>query len=245
MRETKRINRELINCEIKESDYQDEKIISLIEAIKNDVVFNTITLKENNGRYDVLADENVLKAYLINGNEEIEANVLTNEDNAEINATLLQNMQRVKNSVIDEALAMEKIMVDEDITQVNLAKRLGLKQSTIANKLRLLKLPDYVKKAVDNGILTERHARALLKVESEKLEDVFNTIVNRKYNVKKTEEYIKGLNIHSNRGVSNNVRIGINTVEEAYKLCKKSGLDCDFSSRESEDEIKVIIRFKK
>ena len=136
-------------------------------------------------------------------------------------------------------------MKDEDITQAELASRLGLKQSTVANKLRLLKLPDYIQEAIVDGRLTERHGRALLKLSDEQLPEVFKTVIERNYNVAKTEEYLKALNKRGNRGVSNNVRIGINTLKEAFELCQKSGLDCTFNTRENDDDIKVIISFKK
>ena len=113
--------------------------------------------------------------------------------------------------------------------------------------MRLLKLPNYVKEAVSHGQISERHARALLKVPNERLEEVFNTIVTRDYNVAKTEEYIKELletNKHS-LGISGNVQIGINTVNKAYEMVKKSGIDADYQMTEYGDNVKIVIRFKK
>ena len=110
-----------------------------------------------------------------------------------------------------------------------------------------MKLPDYVKEAVSHGQISERHARALLKVPNERLEEVFNTIVTRDYNVAKTEEYIKELletNKHS-LGISGNVQIGINTVNKAYEMVKKSGIDADYQMTEYGDNVKIVIRFKK
>ena len=139
-------------------------------------------------------------------------------------------------------------MKTNHITQFEIAKKLGYKQSTIANKLRLLKLPDYIKLAVSRNGITERHARALLKVPEDKLEEVFNTIVERGYNVRKTEEYIKALNDKDKnkvKAVSASVRLGINTIKQSYDLCRKTGLDADYQVTEYEDEVKVTIRFKK
>ena len=112
--------------------------------------------------------------------------------------------------------------------------------------MRLLKLPDYIKKAISTGTITERHARALLNVPDDKLEDVYLTITNRKYNVSKTEEYIKQLTEkQKNRGVSNNLKIGINTIKQAYELCRKSGIDADLQVTEYENNVKIVIRMKK
>ena len=87
---------------------------------------------------------------------------------------------------------------------------------------------------------------AMHNVPEEKLEEVYLTIVNRKYNVSKTEEYIKELTeAHKRKGVSNNLRIGVNTIREAYELCKRSGIDSDMQVTEYEDNVKIVIRMKK
>ena len=134
------------------------------------------------------------------------------------------------------------------MTQAESAKQWGDRQSTLANKLRLLKLPDYIQVAVAKGEITERHARAMLKVSEDKLEEVFNVIIQRGYNVKRTEEYIKALNDKNKskiRGVSSSIRLGLNTIKESYELCHKTGLDADYQVTDYENEVKVVIRFKK
>ena len=161
--------------------------------------------------------------------------------------SLIENIQRESLNAVEQAMAMARIMKDEDISQNELAERLGNKQSTVANKLRLLKLPDYVKEAVSRGQLSERHARALLKVPSERLEEVFNTIDTSEYNVAMSEEFIKVL-LESNKhslGISGNVQIGINTINKAYEMVKKSGIDADYQMTEYGDIVKIVIRFKK
>ena len=111
-----------------------------------------------------------------------------------------------------------------------------------------LKLPDYIQTAIASGEITERHARALLKVDKDKLEEVFKTIIQRGYNVKKTEEYISALNDKDKvkvRGISSSVQLGVNTIKQSYDLCKKTGLDVDYNVTEYENEVKITIRFKK
>ena len=169
----------------------------------------------------------------------------TDDESAKL--ALIENLQREDLNAIEQAMAMRKIMKSEDLTQSELAERLGYRQSTVANKLRLLKLPDYIKQAISQGIITERHARALLNVPAERLEEVYMTIINRKYNVSKSEEYITKLleaDRHS-KGVSNNLKIGINTIRQAFDLCKKSGIDSDMQVTEYEDNVKIVIRMKK
>lgn len=242
MKEIKEIKLSSIDAKINANDYQDESLLILAQKLKEGASVQSLVLKLVDGHYEILDGERVYKAALINNQESIEATIVDSKD---ANLMLMEKIKRSSNDVIEEALNLERLLKEEGITQSALAKRLGLRQSTIANKLRLLKLPDYVKEALSQNVLTERHARALLKVEEAKLKEVFDTIVERKYNVKKTEEYIKALDKRGNRGVSNNVQIGINTIKQAFELCKKSGLDCELSSRELDDEVKIMIRFKK
>ena len=183
---------------------------------------------------------------LLNGASDIEAIIMESSDEESANLALIENLQREDLNAIEQAMAMRRIMSSEGLTQNELAKRLGYRQSTVANKLRLLKLPEYIKQAISHGTITERHARALLNVPEDKLEEVYLTITNRQYNVSKTEEYIRELTqTHHSKGVSNNLKIGVNTIKEAYELCKKSGIDADLKVTEYDDNVKIVIRMKK
>ena len=205
-----------------------------------------MTVRKNGDKFELIAGERRYRACLLNGAKDIEAIIMESTDEQSANLALIENLQREDLNAIEQAIAMKRIMKSENITQNELAQRLGYKQSTVANKLRLLKLPDYIKKAISRGTITERHARALLNVPNDKLEDVYLTITNRNYNVSKTEEYIKELTVKSkNRGVSNNLKIGINTIREAFELCKKSGIDSDMQVTEYDDNVKIVIRMKK
>ena len=227
-------------------DFYDDSIKGLAESIRQNGLLQPVTVRKKDDKYELIAGERRYRACLLNGAKDIEAIIMESTDEESAKLALIENLQREDLNAIEQAMAMKRIMRIENITQNELADRLGYKQSTVANKLRLLKLPDYIKKAISSGTITERHARALLNVPEDKLEEVFLTITNRKYNVSKTEEYIKQLTERQkNRGVSNNLRIGINTINEAYELCRKSGIDADMQVTEYEDNVKIVIRMKK
>ena len=227
-------------------DFFDDSIKGLAESIKQNGLLQPVTVRKNGTKYELIAGERRYRACLLNGDKDIEAIIMESTDEESAKLALIENLQREDLNAIEQAMAMKKIMRMETITQNELADRLGYKQSTVANKLRLLKLPDYIKKAISAGTITERHARALLNVPDEMLEEVFLTITNRKYNVSKTEEYIKQLTQRQkNRGVSNNLKIGVNTISQAFELCKKSGIDADMQVTEYEDNVKIVIRMKK
>lgn len=227
-------------------DFYDESIKGLAESIKQNGLLQPITVRKNGDKFELIAGERRYRACLLNGASDIEAIIMDSTDDESANLALIENLQREDLNAIEQAMAMRRIMTSENLTQSELAERLGYRQSTVANKLRLLKLPEYIKQAISHGTITERHARALLNVPEEKLEEVYLTITNRQYNVSKTEEYIKQLTTkqHS-KGVSGNLRIGVNTIKEAYELCRKSGIDADFNVTEYDDNVKIVIRMKK
>ncbi|MBQ1740931.1 MAG: ParB/RepB/Spo0J family partition protein [Erysipelotrichaceae bacterium] len=227
-------------------DFYDDSIKGLAESIKQNGLLQPVTVRKNGDKYELIAGERRYRASLLNGASDIEAIIMESSDEESANLALIENLQREDLNAIEQAMAMRRIMSSEGLTQNELAKRLGYRQSTVANKLRLLKLPEYIKQAISHGTITERHARALLNVPEDKLEEVFLTITNRQYNVSKTEEYIRELTqTHHSKGVSNNLKIGVNTIKEAYELCKKSGIDADLKVTEYDDNVKIVIRMKK
>jgi len=241
-----RLNKIIPNKNQPRLDFYDESIKGLAESIKLNGLLQPITVRKSGDKFELIAGERRYRACMLNGAKDIEAIIMQSTDEESANLALIENIQREDLNAIEQAMAMRRIMRTENITQNELADRLGYKQSTVANKLRLLKLPDYIKKAISMGTITERHARALLNVPSEKLEDVYLTITNRNYNVSKTEEYIKQLTEkQKSKGVSNSLRIGINTIKEAYELCKKSGIDSDMQVTDYQDNVKIVIRMKK
>ena len=229
-------------------DFVDESIKNLAASIRENGLIHPIVVRQEGDGYEIIAGERRFRACKYLGYKEIEAMIVDKDDEESANMALIENMQREDLSAIEEAIAMQKIMESRHITQAEMAQELGYRQSTIANKLRLLRLPDEVQRAIASGTITERHGRALLKVEEDKMLEVFETIVARKYNVSKTEEYIKALNSKDRmkiRGISSSVKLGVNTIKESYELCRKTGLDADYQVTEYENEVKVVIRFKK
>lgn len=227
-------------------DFFDDSIEGLAESIKENGLLQPISVRKAGGKYELIAGERRYRACALIGLKEIDAIVLDKNDEESANLALIENIQREDLNAVEQALAMRRIMNQENITQDELAERLGYKQSTVANKLRLLKLPDYVKNAISQGLITERHARALLKVPEDKLEEAFMTITNRKYNVSKTEEFVKNFtDKKKSRGVSGSTQVALNTIKQAYDMCRKAGIDADFKTTDYSDNLKITIKIKK
>ena len=158
---------------------------------------------------------------------------------------------------IEEAMGYENLIKEHSFTQQQLAGKLGKNQSTIANKLRILRLPTDIKiKLVEHG-LTERHARALLKLPEESLmRDVLDKVIKSDLNVKKTEKLIADIleelkNPKDSDDKKQNVkgimgmRIYLNTIKQAYEAITNTGLEAKYKEVDKGDHIEVVVRIPK
>lgn len=167
---------------------------------------------------------------------------------------LIENLQREELTVIEEALAYAKLLELHSLTQEALAQRLGKNQSTIANKLRLLKLPEEVQTALLNKTITERHARALIKLkEPEQQLHVLQVIMDNDLNVKQTEERIAKMNEPKEqtkkrpklKGVNKDIRIAMNTIRQSLNMVSDTGVEVESDEKELDDYYQITIKIPK
>ena len=167
---------------------------------------------------------------------------------------LIENLQRENLNFIEEAYGYKRLIEEFNLTQEVLAQRLGKSQSTIANKLRLLKLPDNVKKLLQEEKLTERHARALLKHSSKKQQEAVEIMINMDLNVKEAEELVQQLNRgpkeeslkkHQRRVIIRDLRIFLNTIRQAVSIIRKAGLEPVVEENDMKDYWEIRIRLPK
>ena len=172
--------------------FQDESIDELAESIKKHGIINPITVRRLGNKYEIIAGERRFKASQSIGLKEIPAIVIEADDKKTAELALIENIQRKELSPIEEGMSYEKILQIGDITQAELSKQLGKKQSTIANKIRLLKLDDEVKEALLNEKISERHARSLLKLyDRNDQKKMLERIINERLTVRQTDKEIE------------------------------------------------------
>lgn len=183
--------------------FHEESITELAESIKEHGVIQPIVVRPLGDRYEIIAGERRYKASVLAGKETIPAIVtdLNDKDSAEV--ALIENVQRQNLTPIEEAISYNKILDMGYLTQEELAEKLGKTQSTIANKLRLLKLDDEVQEALLESKISERHARSLLKiVDKQNQKQMLNRIINERLTVRRTDEEIsKMMNENDNRNI--------------------------------------------
>src|SRR5690606_32283664 len=150
---------------------------------------------------------------------------------------------------IEEANAYQNLLEIQGITQEALAQRLGKGQSTVANKLRLLKLPEEIQTALLNRIITERHARVLLKIkDADKQKKMFDETVEQGLNVKQLEMRVEKLLSTEpkkakprRKAVSRDIRIAMNTIKESLSMVTKSGINLSAEEEEHEEYYQITV----
>lgn len=169
--------------------FENEKIQELAVSIQQNGLLQPIVVRPYHGKYQIVVGERRYRACLLAGIEEVPCLVQNYDEQQTATAAIVENIQRENLSAIEEALAYQQILDTQNITQEELAQKVGKKQSTIANKLRLLQLPMTVQEAVRRKDITERHARALLKLDTTaKQNNMLREIMDKGLNVEQTEE---------------------------------------------------------
>lgn len=204
-----------------------------------------------NGRYLLIAGERRLRAARMADLTEVPVIIseYTSQQIAEI--ALIENLQREDLHYLEEAEGYEQLMEQFHLTQEAMAARVGKKQSTIANKLRLLRLSQQVRKVLVEAGLSERHARALLKLEDDaKRLEALQIIIERRYNVRQTEEYIAKLLSDKQQEkkkrlvIVNDVRIYLNSIKQVVSAIKDVGIPVNMEQTVEGDEVVVSLRIK-
>lgn len=173
--------------------FDEKAIVELSESIREHGVIQPIIVRKMGDKYEIIAGERRYKASVMSGKTNIPAIIvdLNDKDSSEI--ALIENVQRQDLTPIEEAISYRKIFDMGYMTQEELAKKLGVSQSTIANKLRLLNLDDEVQDALLESKISERHARALLRLKSSDQKKMLKKIIDERLTVRKTDEEINNM----------------------------------------------------
>lgn len=236
--------------------FEEAALLELAESIRSCGIIQPLTVRKlNDNTFELIAGERRLKAAKLIGMKEVPVLVMNVNEDASALIALIENLQRKDLTFFEEAVSYDKLMREFAYTQDELAFKLGKKQSTIANKLRLLKLSDETKaRAVEFG-LSERHCRALLRLEQEEQRlKVLNVILQRNLNVAETEQFIDRM-LHETVSrqkkekrmvpLFKDIRIFSNTVKQAVEMMNKVGVSANSKKSETEDYIEYVIRIDK
>ncbi|MBQ3551608.1 MAG: ParB/RepB/Spo0J family partition protein [Clostridia bacterium] len=237
--------------------FDDVSIQELAQSIKQVGLIQPLVVRKAGDTYELIAGERRLRALKLLGYEKATCIVQTTVvDEASAMMALIENLQREDLHFFEEALSYQELINAYSITQEQLAERIGKSQSFIANKLRVLKLPDTVKDAIVKGNLSERHARALLKLGNEDeqielakktsdeglsvkdLERLIEKTLNDAYDKKRDGAKPRPVIIR----MVKDYRIFVNTVNQAVQVLRESGLSVDVAQEERENGVDINIK---
>lgn len=235
--------------------FDEEKIEELARTIEIHGVIQPIVVRatDQEGDYEIIAGERRFRAMSSLGWEEVPAIIRQLSDKETASIALIENLQREELTSIEEANAYQNLLEIQGITQEALAQRLGKGQSTVANKLRLLKLPEEIQTALLNRAITERHARVLLKIkDADKQKKMFDETVEQGLNVKQLEMRVEKLLSTEpkkakprRKAVSRDVRIAMNTIKESLSMVTKSGINLSAEEEEHDEYYQITVKISK
>jgi len=173
--------------------FSEEELMELVESVKEYGVIQPVIVKKSDfSTYILIAGERRLRAAILAGFKSIPAIVRNADSQDSAIISLVENVQRENLGYMEEALAYSRLIEEYGMTQSEVADRVGKKQSTISNKIRLLALPEEIRDQLISNRLTERHARALLKLTDDELRrNVVERIIDHGLNVRQTEKLIE------------------------------------------------------
>ncbi|KMY55910.1 chromosome partitioning protein ParB [Bacillus sp. FJAT-27231] len=234
--------------------FDDGKIEELARTIHIHGIIQPIVVRETeDGKYELIAGERRWRAVQTLKWETVPAIINNLTDTETASVALIENLQREELSPIEEAIAYGKLLELHGLTQEALAQRLGKGQSTVANKLRLLKLPQEVQDALAQKKITERHARALIPLKNpEKQVQVMNEVIEKQLNVKQTEDRViqlldtpKQKAKPRRKAFSKDVRIAVNTIRQSLSMVSDNGIDLKSQEEEFDDFYQITIKIPK
>lgn len=213
--------------------FDQEELVNLAISIRMNGILQPITVRQIDNGYELVSGERRLRASKLAGLVSVPCIVVEVNNMKSAVFALIENLQRQNLNYFEEALAIEKLMCEYGLSQEDAARRLGKAPSTVSNKLRLLSLPEEARNRLMEKGLTERHARALLKLDKEEVMEVLDKIIDRKLNVTQTEELIddilsnKTIPKRQTKRMFSDVKIFLNTINSAVDTMKKSGIGAD------------------
>ena len=227
--------------------FDEDALLELSESIKQYGVLQPLLVSDKKDYFEIIAGERRWRAAKMAGLKEVPVVVKEFTDQEIVEISLIENIQREDLNPFEQAQGLRDVIALWDCTQAEAAKRLGMAQPTLANKLRLLQLTtDQRQFVLDNG-LTERHARAVLRLPENRRSEALITIAKRRMNARQTDLYIEQVLNAAAPGrhrisMVKDVRIFVNTIDHAIRLMTDNGVPATAHREERDGYIEYTVR---
>lgn len=233
--------------------FEESAMEELTESILENGILQPLTVRLLDGKYYLIAGERRLRAAIRAGLSRVPCLLVETSETQAALFTLLENLQREDLDFLEEAIALQGLMERFSFTQNELAEKIGKKQSTVANKLRLLHLPREILEQGRDAGLTERHMRALLSLpDSYRPEKALAHIIRNELTVAQTEAFVQSIKPLEEKPLKRkrtiimlrDVRLFLNSVDHNLDLMKQAGFPASCKRHETEDEVFLTIRIE-
>ena len=227
--------------------FSEEQLTELTESIRQHGILQPLAVRRTGTQYELIAGERRLRAGVLAGLTEIPCIVMQMTEEESAMAALVENLQRQDLDYIEQAQGIDRLLRQFSMSQEQVAKLLGKSQSGIANKLRLLRHSPKVLDALRQAKLTERHARALLKLSTDHLKlQAIGVISRQNMNVTKAEQYIEGLlNQQDTSPKKANVGAFLSYLNQSLARIQLSGISAVSERLETDSQIVLTITIPK
>ena len=231
--------------------FSADELTSLAKSISQDGIIQPLSVRRVDGGFELISGERRLRAAKMAGMLTVPCILINADKKRSAVMALIENIQRAQLNFFEEALAIDRLVKDFSLTQEEVAVRLGYAQSTVANKLRLLRLTKEEQSIITEHGLSERHARALLRIsDGEVRKQVLQKAVTGGWTVTQLEGCIKKLeqdelhrrSIRKSAAVLRDVKMFFNTVDKAVDVMRLAGVETDTQRIDHDDYIEYIIR---
>ncbi len=230
-----------------------DELEGLAQSIRENGILQPLLVRTlENGQYELIAGERRLRAARLVGLSKVPCIVNNISDSDSAVFAIIENLQRQNLDYFEEAEAMALLISDYRMSQEELCKKLGKAQSTLSNKLRLLRLSDDMRYKISRAGLSERHARALLSLNDEvQRARALSIIIDRHLTVSESESLIEQMlrkNEPPKRQILKgfkDIRIFINTLNNAVDTIRRAGIDADSVKTETDEYVEYIVRIPK
>ena len=234
--------------------FDSNELAGLAESIRQNGILQPLTVRSlPSGGYELIAGERRLRASRIAGLPTVPCILSDVSDEKSAILALVENLQRQDLDYFEEAEAIQRMMSMYGIPQEQMARTLGKAPSTLSNKLRLLRLAPELRSQISAAGLTERHARAILRLENpEQRQHALQTIITRELNVGDTDKLVDALlsvpqkeQGHATIRLVRDVRLFLNTINHAIDTMRRAGITADSTKAETDDYIVYTVRIPK
>lgn len=230
-------------------EFKEDEIQKLAESILENGLLQPITVRKNNSFFEIVSGERRLRALKIINKPYVPCIIIETTSEQSAVFSLLENLQRADLNCFEEAVAIKRLVDEWGFSQHEVGKRLGKAQSTIANKLRLLRIDDKTRKKLLANNIVERQVRAFLRITDEKLRNgVIDYVISKKMNIEQTERYISNILTNKKvikrkaRPIVKDVRIFLNTINNAINIMTESGINVVSERKELDEYIEYVVK---